>query len=439
MAFLLAHRGRVWLLGMACALVLGLGVVSRFDSHPDEGLHVLSAAYYHNHWLPPAVSDPELPRFLNPTWGANYITSSPPEITYLLGAKFARLFGGPGGGSWRPFRTYAWVLWLVLVLSVALRPRLDPVYALFLMLTPQVWYVFGYFNGDAFPFFVAFLIALELGRADSLAQRYFAATAPCSSWRQALPLGLLCGLLVLSRIHYAVVSLYVAMYAAWQVAFAAGPVERRLLIGKWAIIVGIAVLVVLPFIGVDLARNGFDKAAQAQALQELYAAPPFMPSQATSAQAHDGGWLKQRGAPLADLFEKRGWHRLTMQSFLGVYGYMSIAGSKPQYVFQLAGLLALGVLLGWLVVREPSRRALAIALAAALSCGAVIVASVHYSWTCDFEPQGRYLFPMLPILLITWRTIAGERRLRAVEWLVPWFFFTSAVSFVFVCLREIPK
>ena len=69
----------------------------------------------------------------------------------------------------------------------------------------------------------------------------------------------------------------------------------------------------------------------------------------------------------------------------------------------------------------------------------MIVASVHYSWTCDFEPQGRYLFPMLPILLITWRTIAGERRLRAVEWLVPWFFFTSAVSFVFVCLREIPK
>ena len=65
--------------------------------------------------------------------------------------------------------------------------------------------------------------------------------------------------------------------------------------------------------------------------------------------------------------------------------------------------------------------------------------SVYASWTGDFEPQGRYLFPMIPIVLV------GLARLPIVfqERMVPCFnlilFIFSLTSFVFYALLFIPK
>ena len=69
----------------------------------------------------------------------------------------------------------------------------------------------------------------------------------------------------------------------------------------------------------------------------------------------------------------------------------------------------------------------------------VIGASVYFSWVADYEPQGRYLFPIIPILLV------GTARLP--EWIrkrfIPCFsfclFLFSVSSFVFAALPYLPK
>jgi len=66
-------------------------------------------------------------------------------------------------------RSVQCLLYLVLVLLLARRSRIFPPAAGFLLLTPQVWYVFSYVHGDALPFALAMALALELagGRAAS--------------------------------------------------------------------------------------------------------------------------------------------------------------------------------------------------------------------------------------------------------------------------------
>jgi hypothetical protein len=65
--------------------------------------------------------------------------------------------------------------------------------------------------------------------------------------------------------------------------------------------------------------------------------------------------------------------------------------------------------------------------------------SVYVSWAGDFEPQGRYLFPMIPIALV------GLSRLPIIfqERIIPCFnlilFMFSLASFVFYALLFIPK
>jgi len=158
---------------LAFGAVVTMAVVSRIDSHPDEGFHVLSASYYKDHWLPPDAGNPDMANYLHGHYGVSHLLVFPPQITYLVASKLV----SPIANIFRSFahglRLFQVVLFLILVLAVALRPRLDPAYSFFLLLTPQLWYVFSYFNSDAFAFFVTFLVALLLGYPDSIVMRFF--------------------------------------------------------------------------------------------------------------------------------------------------------------------------------------------------------------------------------------------------------------------------
>jgi hypothetical protein len=72
---------------------------------------------------------------------------------------------------------------------------------------------------------------------------------------------------------------------------------------------------------------------------------------------------------------------------------------------------------------------------------ALIAASVYFSWTVAFQPQGRYLIPVIPILFLTVKSILneGEYQTPTVFLACAVSFLLSAYSFVFVALLNIPK
>ena len=145
---------------VAVALIMTMVLYSPFNRHPDEQLHYASAQYYFNHWLPPAVDDPLLQKVYRQTpWGVSYLNTL--DVCYLGAAKFAVLTSFLGIKSYSGLRLFQASLLLLLLVLGLLYPN-RPSMAL-LLLTPQVWYVFSYMNGDAFPFFLSMALCIFFG------------------------------------------------------------------------------------------------------------------------------------------------------------------------------------------------------------------------------------------------------------------------------------
>jgi hypothetical protein len=101
-------------------------------------------------------------------------------------------------------------------------------------------------------------------------------------------------------------------------------------------------------------------------------------------------------------------------------------------------LLLLAYLSFAILVRgDPAERQL-LAFAAAFS-GGVVFLSLYHSWINDFQPQGRYLFPVLALFSIPFTKASRLFRTRFVPALLGAAFALSACSFLFVGLRKIPK
>ena len=124
---------------------------------------------------------------------------------------------------------------------------------------------------------------------------------------------------------------------------------------------------------------------------------------------------------------------------MGVYGYMKILSPTPYFCVQAVFYGLLAALGGVWLWRHASRRTVTIAGLGLVFAALAILQSLYYSWTYDFQPQGRYLFPVLPILLLTWLSAAPPTRRRLVAALGGAAFLLGAASFAAVGLAYIPK
>ena len=65
--------------------------------------------------------------------------------------------------------------------------------------------------------------------------------------------------------------------------------------------------------------------------------------------------------------------------------------------------------------------------------------SAYYSWTSDFQSQGRYLFPILPMVAVGLESSRTSLKPRIILALIAVCFTLSAYSFIFTALWEISK
>ncbi|MBP7828769.1 MAG: hypothetical protein KA248_02500 [Kiritimatiellae bacterium] len=400
------------LLLLAAAQVLLMALFSPGGAHPDEELHVTTASFFLDRWLPPAADDPLVPGYLDPEYGTSYLLASPPQILYPLAAKAARLSGfssrfalGLRLGSVAGFLALAAAAW-------RLAPRtLLP--AVCLLWTPQVWYTFSYFNSDAFPFFLSFLIALLV-----------AGPGP-AGWRRAAPAALLLGLLLLAKHNYWPFAVFAVLCLAWRT----GP-KRALAVA------GLAAAVAAPLLVRDAVINRFEKEERKAALREEYAADAFKPSRIGTPGAYAGLALRAQGVSLADMLAQRPWARRITRSFGGVYGHMNILAPPAYYIVQniMFGFLFLAAAFTWRGWTWPRGVLLLMASAAGL---AVVLIAALFCWMYDFQPQGRYLFPLLPTALLAGLGLS-EHESRRIPWFVPLaLFLLASYSFIGVGLGRL--
>src|SRR5207302_9274238 len=67
-------------------------------------------------------------------------------------------------------------------------------------------------------------------------------------------------------------------------------------------------------------------------------------------------------------------------------------------------------------------------------CGLVILSSMLHSWLHDFQPQGRYLFPCLPMVALMTGAARRNLPLAAMRWLVLAAFVFGTYSFAMFAL-----
>ena len=187
-------------------------------------------------------------------------------------------------------------------------------------------------------------------------------------------------------------------------------------------------------LGFDLYQNGFDKNQKLQQMGNRFGATGFRPLDIENnlRQTRGSLRLKDKGESVTNLLAIRNWHNLSKNSFFGVYGRMNIKAPDfyYQYMFYLFCLLVAYAGAQLIVTFQAGN--IIFFMGSCFFISAMILTSLYHSWTYDFQPQGRYLFPLLgilPFLLHEARAYLNQYILRL---LISLMFVFSFWSFLFV-------
>jgi hypothetical protein len=417
----------------ALALIAVMAITSNTANriHPDEFDHISAGRFYREHWLPPAVGD-ERALDSYSGYGTSYLNEW--DIVYLVAGKFAALIQPVVQNDVHAFRFFNVCLFLILA-CMALRRRDEILLFSVLLLSAQIWYVFSYFNADAFALFICILTGYELTSSRSRF-RDWNRCIPARYWR----FGLCIALIILSKKTFWMFGVFAVCYAAiiemwryqqwtWMTMF-----KKAGWLGLfiWAF--------AAPRIAYDVYLNGApaQKAEKLTATATLLADTGFRPAELASSP-YSIGHLKSRGTSLWQMVRTMRWFELSAMSSFGVYHYMSVFG--PQAMYLLAGscvvLLILAVAIA--VMLRGTNRDMYVLLLAMACCVGVVGLSLYHSWVVDFQAQGRYLFAIFAIIGVLLVHARLLLQMRVVTGIICATFLVSSYSFIFVGLRYIPK
>ena len=308
-------------------LIMLMAVGSGFNKHPDEKDHYGAAKYYVHHWLPPAVGAPESAGSYS-KYGYSYLNEF--DFVYLLAAKFSYLISPFNLKKYLAMRLFNVFLFFLLILYCKFNRESRPI-LLCVLISPQIWYIFSYFNNDAISLFVSLILICELMNEDSLLQKSLTKTEGHYIIWVSIFFGLLLGILLLSKRNYYVFILFILMIISWQLWQNRGPSRRQLLL-RYLVIIAIGLSVFLLRYGYDVAVNGWDKTGKIVAYAERVAEPQFKPSLGASPSSYYGLGLRAKGLSYWGLFSKKWrWHEKSFESFFGEYDYMKIRSSSTYY------------------------------------------------------------------------------------------------------------
>jgi hypothetical protein len=146
------------LLWVALCLIAAMAYLSPYNKHPDEFAHAAAAKYYERNWLPPEICQ-EGTEHTYSIYGSSRLNSK--EVVYFLAGKFSaiiQLFVKKPYVRYRLFNVF-----LFLVIIILFHKQKDTRYLIVpFVISPQIWYVFSYFNSDAFSLFMALAVVFQL-------------------------------------------------------------------------------------------------------------------------------------------------------------------------------------------------------------------------------------------------------------------------------------
>jgi len=333
-------------------------------------------------------------------WGMSY--AFVPYITQIVGAfflKIARRFTENPLFLFYVCRIPSIIsslgtVWFVYLTSGRLfknNPRIKIFVIAFVSLLPQFVFLSSYINNDAFAVFtVAAIIYAWVNGIDK-------------NWdiKSCVILAIALGACLLS--YYSAFGFVILSVFLW-FATVIGKKENRKniksILGKTALIIAVVVLVsgwwyvrsaVLydgDFLGVEITDQ----------MSEQYGDDSIKPSNRAT--------YKNEGKSILEMLKESQWEKVTFQSFICVLGAMSVYLSDKWYAVFMV-IISIGILgfvfggIKALVRRKAVYNGFILKLSFIIASGITVFLSIYRSWGTDFQPQGRYVMPILiPLVLL---------------------------------------
>ncbi|CAK8712101.1 DUF2142 domain-containing protein [Candidatus Electronema halotolerans] len=415
----------------ALALIMVMAAISGFNTHPDESVHAAAGSYYINHSLPPRVGDPAIADTYS-VYGVSRLHSG--EIYYLLAGKFLRLLKPLHLPAYQGMRLFNVLLFFILIVAAGragFRPFFLP-----LLISPQIWYLFSYADSEALSLFFSLLAAWQLAAPDSPLNRLLRNEPEQFAWLTPLHLGLLLGLLLLQKLNFYPLYVFFFCYFFWRL-WLTPPVWSRRTIARFLAIILIGGFSFSAVKITDVWVNDFKKGELELAVREQRAEYMYKPS-TPLAKKHPYLQLCDRGKTLRQMLEVDRWGENSFRTAFGVYGYTQYSAPFAYYDYvRVIGLLLLLVLaIALLRAGLPGLSLLGLAAGWSLFFLAVLI---YHAWTEDFQAQGRYLLPMLPMLAMLYyhcQRVLSRPLFYSVFVLL---FLLSVYNFIFIGLHDIGR
>jgi hypothetical protein len=425
-----------YLMVFILAQIIIMAYTSRQNSHPDEYVHLRAARYYEKYWKPPVVCDPKTEHTYSP-YGISRLNSM--EIAYPIAGKFSSIFSFLPMDSYQRLRLFNVFLFFILVL-LCFKSSDFCIAAAPLLISPQIWYVFSYFNSDAFSVFCIFLVIHQILIRKSLFHQFLFQTVNNRAIFLGIGLGLLFSLLFLLKRNFYSFVLFVALYFVWWLYFEHYEVKRldKVLVKR----LGLILMSVMVGYGIQVSADayhfGFNKKEQIKRCQEKFAKSRYRPSTGL-AKKDPHLQLRNRGVSLKEVVSKFKWNKKTFRSAFGVYGYMKVFAPKGYYVVvKYMCLLFLTFILLSLLIHSGAK--VKVLFLIFLICSISLI-GVHLwrCWEVTFQAQGRYLLPIVGMMSVFLYYVRDILYKPIMHLYILLMFLLSSYSFIFVALVNIPK
>lgn len=385
-------------------------------AHPDEEVCLAAVRFYETRWRPADIREPEAV----PTFSCYGVSRLDHRTAYWnLAGKFygaaRRIFP-----RWRaPERAFNVLIFASLLAFCFIRGRDNPWIFLPLCLSPQIWYLFSYCTSDAWDVTLSILAFHLSAFGGSILWRsalggeglkshgngaglVFAAVRPggvqaMRAVRRTVGIvfcGAVFGLLSLGKPTVLATFLVVGIVILRRLSSLPKPAIRRAL-PALAVVALVAAAFPMASVAYEHAQYGDRHDAIRQELAEARRSNAFVPDEQGIVE-HFSVNLRRRGLSLADtlLRQQPPFLRTNLASFAGSYGPMRFPSPFLWYV--AVGLCWTMLFLCGAIRLSRSKPDVAdiLASAALLAVLALLLcASAWHSWTEDYQPQGRYLFP----------------------------------------------
>ncbi|MDM8553120.1 hypothetical protein QUF75_00100 [Desulfococcaceae bacterium HSG7] len=429
------NNGRFTYIPYFMIIVLALTLTASIicsNLHLDEIVHVEAAMYYEDHWLPPEICDPDTIDSYS-VYGNSRLNTF--EIVYLLAGKFSRLLRFTELEQAIRLRLFNILLFLVILAACILKWDYR-ILALPLIISPQIWYTFSYFNSEAFSLFVLFFISWQSINQDSSLNQFIKNDNGPPKVIHAILLGLAFALTLQIKKTFYIFLIFLALYFFIKLINKEFPSPLSALKRIFLILL-IAVSIFGLRYSLDVYINGFDRKTKIAECKEKMAEPIYKMSTELH-KTHTYLSLRDRGITLKQLFSSRNWGLLTFASTFGIYNYAP-AASKHYYkiVFLLVMWLSILVCIS---AFSPFNRSNVLMLLSFILCSAFLIgSSIRHSWLNDFQAQGRYLFPIFTMSGVLIYELLRSLNKRFHNFLIITMFLLGIYSYIFIFLINMPK